>query len=164
MSSAYPACGRAKCDSQIIITNISVRLTSLEVKIDHEQWVLIHPWVSFFNKTCPHSENSREQNDCTARHNEFSESEVTCGQVWPILWICALHLTHPVHTHTQQWTHTHCEHTPEQWAAILLRWPGSSWGYGSLLDQGSTSVVVLKVEESTGYSLQNLNGLIAETV
>ncbi len=41
-------------------------------------------------------------------------SEVTCGQVWwPILGICALHLTHPS-AHTQQWTntHTHCEHTP----------------------------------------------------
>ncbi len=35
------------------------------------------------------------------------ESEVTCGQVWwPILGICALHLTHPsAHTHSS-------EHTP----------------------------------------------------
>ncbi len=35
------------------------------------------------------------------------ESEVTCGQVqWPILRICALHLTHPsAHTHSS-------EHTP----------------------------------------------------
>ncbi len=34
--------------------------------------------------------------------NKFSESEVMCGQVWwPILGICALHLTHPsAHTHT----------------------------------------------------------------
>ncbi len=40
------------------------------------------------------------------------ESEVTCGQVWwPILGICALHLTHPC-ANTQQWTHTHREHTP----------------------------------------------------
>ncbi len=32
--------------------------------------------------------------------------EVTCAQVWwPILGICALHLTHPS-------AHTHCEHTP----------------------------------------------------
>ncbi len=31
----------------------------------------------------------------------------TYGQVWwPILGICALHLTHPS-AHTQQWTHTH---------------------------------------------------------
>ncbi len=34
------------------------------------------------------------------------------GQVWwPIFGICALHLTHPS-AHTQQWTHTHREHTP----------------------------------------------------
>ncbi len=34
-------------------------------------------------------------------------SEATCGQIWwPILGICALHLTHP-NAHTQQWTHTH---------------------------------------------------------
>ncbi len=33
---------------------------------------------------------------------------MTCGQVWwPILRICALHLTHSMCTHTQQWTHTH---------------------------------------------------------
>ncbi len=42
--------------------------------------------------------------------NEFSESEVTCGQVWwPILGICALHLTHPS-AHTP-WTHTPWTHT-----------------------------------------------------
>ncbi len=41
-----------------------------------------------------------------------SESDVTYSQVWwPILGICALHLTHPS-VHTQQWTHTHREHTP----------------------------------------------------
>ncbi len=51
--------------------------------------------------------------------------KVTCGQVWwPILGICALHLTHP------------SAHTP-----------GSSWGFGALL-QGLTSVVVLKVERT----------------
>ncbi len=34
------------------------------------------------------------------------EREVVCGQVWwPMLGICALHLTHPS-AHTQQWTHT----------------------------------------------------------
>ncbi len=38
---------------------------------------------------------------------------MTYGQVWwPILGICALHLTHPS-AHTQQWTHTHTHtHTP----------------------------------------------------
>ncbi len=44
-----------------------------------------------------------------------SESDLTYGQVWwLILRICALQLTHTqsAHTHTQQWTHTHREHTP----------------------------------------------------
>ncbi len=59
--------------------------------------------------------------------------------------ICALHLT-PPSAHTQQCEHTMKTH-PEQWAAILLRCPGSSWGFGALL-KGLTSVVVLKVEES----------------
>ncbi len=37
---------------------------------------------------------------------------MTCGRVWwPILGICALHLTHPC-THTVVNTHTHREHTP----------------------------------------------------
>ncbi len=82
-----------------------------------------------------------------------SEREVTCGQVWrPILGICALHLTNPC-AHTQSSEHTHTVNThPEQWAAILLRRPGSSWGFGALL-KGLTSVVVLRVEESAGYSL-----------
>ncbi len=67
------------------------------------------------------------------------EREVVCGQVWwPILGICALHLTHP-RAHTQQWTHTRSSRQP------MLRRPGSSWGFGALL-KGLTSVVVLKVE------------------
>ncbi len=65
------------------------------------------------------------------------------------------------HTHTHKHTHTHTH--PKQWAAILLRRLGSSWGFGVLL-KGLTSVMVLKVEESAGYSLQNQNGLIIETV
>ncbi len=67
-----------------------------------------------------------------------------------------------VNTHTH--THTHTVNTyPEQWEAVLLRCPGSSQGFGALL-KGLTSVVVLKVEKSAGYSLQNQNGLIIETV
>ncbi len=59
---------------------------------------------------------------------------------WPILGICALHLTHPsAHTHT---VNTH----REQWAANARR-PGSSWGFDALL-KGLTSVVVLKVERT----------------
>ncbi len=54
---------------------------------------------------------------------------VTYSQVrWPILRICALQLTHPKCTHTQQWTHTH------------------RWGFGVLL-KGSSGVV-LKVERA----------------
>ncbi len=60
---------------------------------------------------------------------------------WPILGICALHLTHPS-VHTEQWVVN--KHTPERWA-FMLRCPGSRWGFGALL-KGLTSVVVLKVE------------------
>ncbi len=80
-----------------------------------------------------------------------SESKLTCGQVWwHILGICALHLTHPsahtlVNTDTHTHTHTHRHTPPEQWAAILLWRPGSSWGFGALLN-GLTSVMVLRVE------------------
>ncbi len=54
-------------------------------------------------------------------------------------------------THTVVNTHTVNTH-PEQWAVILLRRPGSSWGFGALF-KGLTSVVVLRVEESASYSL-----------
>ncbi len=69
-----------------------------------------------------------------------------------------------MHTYSSKHTQTHTVNThPEQWAAIVLRRPGNSLGFGALL-KGLTSVVVLKVEESAGYSLQNQNGLIIETV
>ncbi len=62
--------------------------------------------------------------------------DVTFGQVWwPILGICALHLTHPTCSYTAVNTHTPWTHT---------RRPGSSWGFGALLK--GTSVVVLRVE------------------
>ncbi len=81
--------------------------------------------------------------------NKFSESEVTCRQVWwPILGISALYLTNQVHTYSSEHTHTVNTHS-EQWAAILLRRPRNSWGFGALI-KGLTSVVVMKVEESAG--------------
>ncbi len=59
-----------------------------------------------------------------------SESDMTYNQVWwPILGICALHLTHPRCTHTQQWTHTHTHtHTPWTPGAVgaLLKAPNPS--------------------------------------
>ncbi len=42
-----------------------------------------------------------------------SESDVTFRpSMVTLLGICALQLTHPKCAHTQQWTHTHREHTP----------------------------------------------------
>ncbi len=76
----------------------------------------------------------------------FYESDVTYDQVWwPILGICALHLSHPKCTHTQQWTHTPWTHTSSG-QPFMLRHLGSSWGFGALLKD--TSVVVLKVERA----------------
>ncbi len=77
---------------------------------------------------------------------------MTCGQVWwPILGICALHLTHPKCTHTAVNTHTPWKHTRSSGQPFMLRRPGSSWGFDALLK--GTSVVVLKVEESAAHSL-----------
>ncbi len=78
--------------------------------------------------------------------NEFSEvkwSEVTCGQVWwPILGICALHLTHPS-AHTQQWTHTRThththtvKHTSGAVGSHIAAVPGEQLGVRCLA-QGS---------------------------
>ncbi len=77
-------------------------------------------------------------------------SEVKCGEVWwPILGICALHLTHPsAHTQQRVVNNTHTVNThPEQWAAIYAAAPGEQLGFGALL-KGLTSVMVLKVERA----------------
>ncbi len=74
---------------------------------------------------------------------------MTYSQVWwPILWICALQLTHPKWTHThREHTHTHREHThPEQWADIYAAAPGEQLGVRCLA-QGH-SVMVLRVERA----------------
>ncbi len=72
------------------------------------------------------------------RLNTVQVSDVTYGQVWwPILGICALHLTHPKCTHTAVNTHTPWTHThPEQWAALYAVAPGEQvlvlpwyWGW-----------------------------------
>ncbi len=73
--------------------------------------------------------------------------DVTYSQSWwPILGICALLLTHPRCTHTQQWTHTHREHTQSSGQSFMLRRPGSSWGFSALLK--GTSVVLLKEDRA----------------
>ncbi len=70
------------------------------------------------------------------------KGDVTYGKVWlPILGISALHL--PIQSaHTQQWTHTHREHTPGAVGSHMLRRPGSSW--------------VLKVEQPLDYESNSL--------
>ncbi len=78
----------------------------------------------------------------------FKWSEVTKGQVWwPILWICALQLTHPKCTHTAVNTQTHCEHTPGALGShYYVAAPGEQLGV-QCLAQGHL-VVVLKVERA----------------
>ncbi len=61
-------------------------------------------------------------------HMKWKWSDVTYGQVWwPILGICALHLSHPKCTHSSEHTHTVNTH-PEQWAAIYAAAPGEQLG------------------------------------
>ncbi len=75
-------------------------------------------------------------------------SEVTCGQVWwPILGICALHLTHPK-----------CTHTRSSGQPFMLRRPGSSWGSGALFK--GTSVVVLWVKRALYIQSPHLQYLL----
>ncbi len=80
------------------------------------------------------------------------ESDVTYSQVWwPILGICALHLTHPTCTHTAVNTHTVNTHM-EQWAAIYAAEPGEQLGVRCLA-QGSHLSRGIEGGESAGYSL-----------
>ncbi len=75
------------------------------------------------------------------------ESDMTYGQEWwPILGICALHLSHPKCTHTAVNTHTHT-----RWAAIYAVAPGEQLGVRCLA-QGHLSRGI-EGGESAGYSL-----------
>ncbi len=56
--------------------------------------------------------------------------------------LCSAFNPSRVHTHTQQWTHTHTRSSGQP----VLRYPGSSSGFGALLK--GTSVVVLSVERA----------------
>ncbi len=67
-------------------------------------------------------------------------------------------------THTAVNTHTHTKNThPEQWAAIYAAAPGEQLGV-QCLAQGSHLSRGIEGGENAGYSLQNQNGLIIETV
>ncbi len=68
---------------------------------------LVYLWIVFSN------EYVLKGSFCPILGTYWTQSsDVTYDQVWwPILRICALHLTHPRCTHTP-WTHTHREHTP----------------------------------------------------
>ncbi len=56
-------------------------------------------------------------------------SEVTWSEVWwPILGICALHLTHPKCTHISVNTHTPWTHTRSSGQPFMLRRPGAVGG------------------------------------
>ncbi len=60
-----------------------------------------------------YSSERRKSNKPRMSWGWVNESDVTYDQVWwPILGICALHLTHPKCTHTAVNTHTHRGHTP----------------------------------------------------
>ncbi len=77
--------------------------------------------------------------------NEDWTLKVTYDQVWwPILGICALHLSHPRWTAVN--THTHVNTHPEQWAAIYAAAPREQLG-ARCLDQGHL-IVELRVERA----------------
>ncbi len=83
----------------------------------------------------------------TGVFNNISKTEVTCGQVWwPIFGICAPAFNPAKYTHTP-WTHTRSSGQPYCCGA-----QESSWGFSALL-KSLPSIVVLRMEESAGYSL-----------
>ncbi len=78
-------------------------------------WWVLYPQLKRSNKIKPNINNN-------------NNNVMYCQVWWPILEICAMHLTHPS-AHTQQWvvnTHTVNTH-PEQWAAIAPA-PGEQLG------------------------------------
>ncbi len=78
---------------------------------------------------------------------------------WPILGICALHLTFPKCTHTAVNKHTPWTHTRSSGQPFMLRCTGSSWGFSALLK--GTSVVVLRVERALDIDSPHLQFLPA---
>ncbi len=87
-----------------------------------------HHFITLFTK-CSHRSTQERLKALSISGSLIyeSESDVTYGQVWwPILGICAFNPS-KVHTHSSEHTHTVNKH-PEQWAAIYVAAPGSSWG------------------------------------
>ncbi len=85
---------------------------------------------------------------------------MTYDQVWwPILGICALHLSHSKCTHTAVNTHTPRTHTRSNGQPFILWCPGSSWGFSALLK--GTSVMVLRVKRALDIHSPNLRFLLA---
>ncbi len=69
----------------------------------------------------------------------YHQCDVTYGQVWwPILGICALHLTHPKCTHTAVNTHTPWTHTRSSGQPFYAAAPGEQLGV-QCLAQGHLS-------------------------
>ncbi len=81
-------------------------------------------------------------------HLEYeSESDMWPSIVTHTRNLCYAFNPSNVHTLSSEHTHTLWTHTQSSGQPFMLRCPGSSWGFGALLK--GTSVVVLKVEEST---------------
>lgn len=94
------------CVNIKIITNITFAINKLvHMSNKYSRWLFYN---IFYNKGILFLKKKKRKG-----------KDVKCGQIlWPILGICALHLTHPG-AHTQQWEvnkHTHTVNTdPEQW-------------------------------------------------
>ncbi len=97
--------------------------------------------------------------------------KVTYGQVWwqPTPNLCSAFNPSKVHTHSSEhthtpWTpHTPWTHTRSSGQPFMLRCPGSSWGFGALLN-GLTSVVVLWRRERWTFTPPTYNSCRPETL
>ncbi len=136
---------------------------------DTHQWTHTHTAVNTHTHTPPeqwthtHTHTHLEQ----WTHTHTSEHTHTWSSGHTHQWT---HTPGPVDTHTEQWTHTHLEqwtyththththtHPRSSGLPVMLRHPGSSWGFGVLLK--GTSVVVLRVERALDIHSPHLQSL-----